>query len=65
MDRLGRSGCNIYHCFNYANAFHTDPDVGSGFCVNLECKAYTPWKEYAFVQGAYGYYFETQGNMFW
>jgi hypothetical protein len=65
LDRLGRSACNLYQCVNYCNCQHKDNDVVPGFCINLECIAHIAWKEYAFIQAAYGYYFEMRANSLW
>jgi hypothetical protein len=65
LDRLGRSGCNLYHCLNYTSPQHQDNDACHSLCTQLELIAYAPWKEYAFIQTSYGYYFESRTNTLW
>src|SRR5262245_29483004 len=65
LDSLGRSGCNLYNCYNYAINIPCDDDALPGFCVQLDLTAHKPYKEYAFVYAEYGVYFETRSNMLW
>lgn len=65
LDHLGRLGCNLYQCLNYTSPQHQDNDVCGSLCTQLELITYVPWKEYAFIQASYGYYFESQSNTLW
>lgn len=65
-DRLGKIGCNIYHCKNYTAPQHQDSgDAARGLCTQLEWRACTSWMEYGFIHAEDGYAFETQENMLW
>ena len=64
-ERLGKAGITLYSCLNYVSPLHGDKDDTDGYCWCEEWDADRDYDDYAFVLGAYGYYFATESNTLW